>query len=156
LKTRTITPTIPTQTGPEHTMTTDADSPIDVVAAINALEELTHGNETRNNSTTLYFDKDGFSLVGAALNAHGVPIETLILLGPLRIEYLYERNLLPVKLTLGAAMVYRAAQRTQDGQVGTDRSWGAAFDNAVVAAGRVIDLLPDAVVTAASAELVSA
>jgi len=138
-------------------MNTDADSPIDVVAAINSLEELTHGNETRTNSTGLYFDStDGFSLVGAALNKAGVPVETLILLGPLRVEYLYERNLLPVKLTLGAAMVYRAAQRTQDGQVGADRSWGAAFDHAVVAASRVIDLIPDSVVAAASAELVPA
>lgn len=137
-------------------MNTDADSPIDVVTALNSLEELTHGNEARTNSTELYFDsKDGFSLVGESLHKAGVSVETLVFLGPLRIEYLYERGLLPISLTLGAAMVYRAAQRTQDGLVGADRSWGAAFDNAVVAASRVIDLVPDSAVAAARAELVA-
>lgn len=134
-----------------------------VVDAINSLECVVKGNESKLGLTELYYrsvtdaDQDTrFSLVGAALHNLGVTVSELIGMGPLKIDYLYEEGKLPFDLSLGALAVYRAAQRTQDGLTGGDRSWGAAFDNAVVAASRVIDLMPESVVATARAELVIA
>lgn len=122
----------------------------DVVDALNTLEVVIKGNENKIHTAGIYLDRyEGYGIVGAALSHLGVSDQDLILLGPLRIDYLYERDLSPLPLTLGGMLVYRAAQRTQDGLIGADRSWGAAFDNAVRAASRVFDLLPDSAVAAA-------
>lgn len=131
-----------------------------VVDAINTLEVVVKGNESRVTSNGLYYTpnlplEDRFCIVGSALNHLGVTVADLIVMGPLSIDFLYEQDRVPFPLSLGAMLVYRAAQRTQDGLVGEDRSWGAAFDSAVVAASRVIDLIPDSAVAAARAELVS-
>lgn len=133
---------------------------IDIEAALNTLEGVVEGYQTKIHHTGLYYtpnvsDAERFCIVGTALTRLGATVRQLVGMGPLKIDYLYERDLCPVPLTLGGMVVFRAAQRTQDGLVGADRSWGAAFDNAVVAAGRVFDLMPDSVVSSARAELVT-
>lgn len=129
-----------------------------VVDAINTLEGVVRGREKLITTSGLYYTPSAsvdqtLCVIGTALHQHGVTVAELVALGPLKIDYLYERKLSPLPLSLGGMIVYRAAQRTQDGLSGEDRSWGAAFDNAVVAAGRVIDLLPDAALSPALAEL---
>lgn len=133
----------------------------DIEDALNALEAVVRGNETKTNYSGLYYRPqaahgDRFCIVGSALFYHaGVSLLELVAMGPLKIDHLYERDLCPLPLTLGAMIVYRAAQRTQGGLVGDDRSWATAFDKAVVAAGRVFDLMPGSVVASAQAELVT-
>jgi hypothetical protein len=131
-----------------------------VVDALNTLELVTKGNEDRVTSHGLYYrsvvtstEDERFCIVGAALHRAGVSVAELTIMGPLKIDHLYERGLAPLDLSLGGMIVYRAAQRTQDGLTEDDRSWGAAFDNAVVAASRVIDLVSDSAVAAACAEV---
>lgn len=132
----------------------------DIEDALNALEAAVKGNESKTHYSGLYYRPraphgDRFCIVGSALFGEGVSLLELIGMGPLAIDHLFERDLCPIPLTLGAVIVYRAAQRTQGGLVGTDRSWATAFDNAVVAAGRVFDLMPSSVVASAQAELVT-
>lgn len=134
----------------------------DVVQALNLLEALVKGQETRLDHTGLYYDvrpsitEDRYSLMGKVFHSLGVSNVLLEALGSTKVHELYEQDLSPVPLTLGAMLVYRSAQRTQDGLFGADRTWGAAFNSAVVVAVRVFDLIPDSVVAAAHVELVTA
>lgn len=115
----------------------------DIVQALNLLEEVMTGNEDRVTSFGLYYDHGKRCLVGECLSRLGVSDEVLILLGPRSIDFLYERDLSPLPMTLGGMLVYRSAQRTQDGLCGEDHTWGGAFQSAVRTASRVIDLIPD-------------
>lgn len=79
-----------------------------------------------------------FSLAGVGGGCHDV-------IGEHNLRELYAQDRLPVRLTLGALVVFDAAQRAQDRGLTVDNTLGCASSAAV----RFIDLLPDRVFVAA-------
>jgi hypothetical protein len=77
-------------------------------------------------------------LVGRCLSLAGVGDADLDALGGHAVRDLYRAGALPVRLTLGALVVFDAAQRGQD----RGYPWGEALDYAVGAADRFLDLIP--------------
>jgi hypothetical protein len=77
-------------------------------------------------------------LVGRCLSLAGVSDDELDALGGDAVRDLYCRGALPVRLTLGALVVFDAAQRGQDRAY----SWADARDYAVGVAERFVELIP--------------
>lgn len=80
-------------------------------------------------------------IVGQALALAGVGFPDLAAMPDDRIRDLYLRDEFPVVLTLGALVVFDAAQQSQD----RGCRWGDVFTAATAAAIRFVDLVPDAV-----------
>ena len=76
-------------------------------------------------------------LVGRCLSLAGVDEDDLDALGGHGVRELYDRGGLPVRLTLGALVVFDAAQRGQD----RGYAWGEALEYAVGVAERFLDLI---------------
>jgi hypothetical protein len=77
-------------------------------------------------------------LVGRALSLAQVGDAELEALGDRGVRELHRQGRLPVRLTLGALIVFDAAQRCQD----RGWTWADALDHATSAAERYLDLLP--------------
>jgi hypothetical protein len=84
-------------------------------------------------------------LVGRCLSLAGVEDEYLDALAGHAVRELYRRGTLPVQLTLGALVLFDAAQRGQD----RGYAWGEALEYAVGVAERFLDLLPPSTTGAA-------
>jgi hypothetical protein len=80
-------------------------------------------------------------LVGRCLSLAGVGDDELDALGGDAVRDLYRRGALPARLTLGALVVFDAAQRGQDRAY----SWGDALDYAVGVAERFLGLIPPSI-----------
>jgi succinate dehydrogenase/fumarate reductase flavoprotein subunit len=78
-------------------------------------------------------------IVGQVLAHVGIDVPALEALGEDGVGDLYAAGRLPCRVTLGAVAVLRAAQRCQD----RGCRWGEVLDDAVHAALRILDLLPD-------------
>jgi hypothetical protein len=76
-------------------------------------------------------------LVGRCLSLAGVHDDDLDALGGDGVRELYHRGALPVRLTLGALVVFDAAQHGQD----RGHTWGEALEDAVGAAERFADMI---------------
>jgi hypothetical protein len=87
------------------------------------------------------------SLAGHALSLGGVSRKDLEPLRRQSIRNLYAQGRMPVTLTLGAAMVLDAAERTQD----RGHNWGDSLAQARRVAVRYVQLLPNHALDAASA-----
>jgi hypothetical protein len=77
-------------------------------------------------------------LVGRRLSLAGANDRDLDALDGHAVRELYRRGALPVQLTLGALVLFDAAQRGQDRGYG----WDEALEYAVGVAGRFLDLIP--------------
>jgi hypothetical protein len=77
-------------------------------------------------------------LVGRCLSLAGVDDGDLDALDGHAVRELYRGDALPVQLTLGALVLFDAAQRGQDRGYG----WDEALEYAVGVAGRFLDLIP--------------
>lgn len=108
----------------------------DIEQALNALENVVKDPEycgPREYITT----EGARCLVGEAWHSLGVPDETLLSLANLPVEALKSLNALPVMMTMGAVIVYRAAQNAQDEGL----TWGQSLERAATHADRYINLL---------------
>lgn len=84
-------------------------------------------------------DDSSLSLVGHALSLAGVRPDALERLRWHSVRDLFERGWFPIPLTLGAAAVFDAAERSQD----RGHAWGEAVRHARRAAVQYVTLLPD-------------
>jgi len=83
-------------------------------------------------------------IVGRVMHIAGTPTEELRSWQGFPINEVFEDDMMKeVKLTMGAMLVLRAAQNSQDN--GLKRDWGTALEAAVKAAGRYMTLVPDSV-----------
>lgn len=78
-------------------------------------------------------------LVRFALSLEQVGEDDLAALRDHRVRDLYARGRLSDRLTLGAMIVFDAAQQSEE----SGHSWGDALDHATGAAGRFLDLIPN-------------
>jgi len=91
--------------------------------------------------TCLYANRDAPDcIVGQALALAGVAVRDLEAMSDDAVVELYLRRELPVVLTLGALVVFDAAQQSQD----RGCRWGEVLARATAAAARFVDLVPDA------------
>ncbi|MDT4903312.1 MAG: hypothetical protein QOH52_1328 [Pseudonocardiales bacterium] len=127
---------------------------IDVVQALDLLEQCVSERGCGYVYAPKWSARDGYStcqyvhngkpdcIIGLAFAKSGVPVETLQTLSGDRLAGLHSEHRLPIHLTLGALVVFRAAQRAQDQGL----SWGVALRQATLIAGRYFDLIPAAIV----------
>jgi hypothetical protein len=80
-------------------------------------------------------------IVGHVLADAGAGIRSLEGLPAIGVETLYLDGRLPLRVTLGAVAVLRAAQQDED----DGRCWGDALRHARTVAARFVELVPDAV-----------
>ena len=124
---------------------------ITIVDALDALDMAARGRQDHTYRDGYYISDSGRCLVGEALSILGVSDLDLQGMAGVTIDALYEQGLpWSQKMTLGAMLVFRAAQRSQDGLLSVDQSWGAALEQAIKIAARVWDIIPDSVVAAAA------
>jgi len=123
----------------------------DIEAALNALEVAVEQAGEGHYGPRRYIDKDQRCIVGDAWYRLGVPSEALRSLGVEKIEDLHKEGILPFPMTLGAVVVYRAAQKAQDANL----TWGQALDAAIRTASRYLTLMPTALILKAQEELVT-
>jgi hypothetical protein len=91
------------------------------------------------------------SIVTLALSKAGAPLTALISLASTPIADLYASGRHPLNLTLGAVVVFRAAESAER----RGQTWAMSLQAALRAASRFVDLIPDRVV-ARAAEAVAA
>jgi hypothetical protein len=78
-------------------------------------------------------------VVGQALALAGVSAAELDAMGDAGLKDIYLQGKCPVRLTLGALAVLRAAQDSQD----RGSRWGDVLAHATAAARRILDIVPD-------------
>jgi hypothetical protein len=91
------------------------------------------------------------SIVTLALSKAGAPLSALSPLAHTPIADLYASGRHPIPLTLGAVVVFRAAESVDR----RGQTWAMSLQAALRAASRFVELIPDKVVTSA-AEAVAA
>jgi hypothetical protein len=91
----------------------------------------------RHRGYVYAFDGKPQCIVGHALARASVDVAHLEEMRDERLRDLYRDGGLPVPLSLGALIVFDAAQQSQD----RGRTWGAALDDATAAAARYLDLM---------------
>jgi hypothetical protein len=89
-------------------------------------------------SANLYaLDGEPHGVVGHALSLAYVSIDDLESMRGWSVRDLYRDGRLPIPITLGALIVFDAAQRSQE----RGRRWGDVLDDAIAAAARFLDLV---------------
>jgi hypothetical protein len=139
--------------GADHSGLSWKHQVIDIVDALDLLESCVRdrGEGYRSPRPRDAFQSATDSVVTYALSKTGAPLTALSPLAHTPIGDLYATGRHPLPLTLGAVVVFRAAE-SEDRR---GHTWGMSLEAALRAASRFVELVPDRVVRCA-AEAVAA
>jgi hypothetical protein len=133
--------------GADHSGLVWTDHPVDIVDALDLLgscvRDRGEGHRSRRRGDGVPTATD--SIVILALTKAGAPLTALRPLTHTPIADLYASGQHPLPLTLGAVVVFRAAE-SEDRR---GQTWGMSLQAALRAASRFVDLVPDRVVSSA-------
>jgi hypothetical protein len=117
---------------------------IDMVDALDLLDSCVrdHGEDYRSLRRRDAFPTATDSIVTLALSKAGAPLSALSPLAHTPIADLYASGRQPLPLTLGAVVVFRAAESADR----RGQTWAMSYQAALRAASRFVELIPDSVV----------
>lgn len=125
---------------------------IDIEDALNLLEAVVKDGGEETRADAWYVNpllNQPVCMIGRAMSYAGIDTKTMLGWGRKPIQDVYEEGLIPEEITLGAVLVLRAAQMAQDGHIKAGQhippvTWGEALSEALRAAERYLDLIPEA------------
>jgi hypothetical protein len=134
--------------GAEHSWLSRTDQVIDIIDALDLLDRCVRdrGDGYRSLSRGDAFPTATDSIVALALSKAGAPLTALSPLAHTPIAELYASGRPPLPLTLGAVVVFRAAESVDR----RGQTWATSYQAALRAASRFVELIPDKVVSCAA------
>lgn len=114
-----------------------------ITDALDLIDTVVDAEGADHFSRSVYVDsaRRPHCIVGRVLFMAGVSTWELLSYRASPIDTVFKEGLCSLDLTLGAVAVLRAAQRAQD----WNESWGEARNQAIRAAEKLMDLIPDSV-----------